>query len=383
MISKADRNIWFSFIGDRNQAIYGNLGGIAKSNVELSNMFNLDFQEYSLSDCYRSSQQIIDLYKNFAVDPVRIISKKKESEAGCIYFCDNINKTEIATFICRIVKGALEKGVPESEICIIAPVWYMLFPVISELKEQLPNVKFDSPEISPFKYDPMNPFYLVARLAFTFSEKGSRVRRKIAKEIIDILSLDFGIELPKKYDFFDLLKAVNEVEYSPKQNGLEYYKKIIERLMISMKINLSNEEKLVKCYNSFWENTMERIERYRISTSCDEMSRSFNERTGVVANTIYGVKGEEYDTVIAFGLLRGYVPHWSDIMNKNDNGKSFSMKLLYVLCSRAKQNLFLISEKGRMTKSKKPYESNRELKAVVTRPDSTCKRNGCFQSGCL
>ena len=364
MISKADRSIWFSFVGDRNQAIYGDLGGVAKSSAEISRMFNLDFQEYFLSDCYRSSQHIIDLYKQFAIEPVQIISKKK-TELGHIYFDESIERKNVPTFIASTINRVLESGIPENEICIVAPVWYMLFPIISELKIQMPDVKFDSPEISPFKYDPLNPFYLIAKLAFSFSGKGSKARRKVAQEVIDILSSNFGVELPSSYDYFDLLKAVNEVECGQEQDGFEYFERVTKNVMFSMRINLNNEEKLTECYSDFLENSTQRIQRYSISTLYDEMCRSFNERTGVVVNTIHGIKGEEYNTVIAFGLLHGYVPHWNNIIGKNDNGRSASMKLLYVLCSRAKENLFLISERGRTTSSNKPYESNKELKAAM------------------
>lgn len=364
MISKADRNIWFSFVGDRNQAIYEGLGGVAKSSAEISSMFNLDFQEYFLSDCYRSSQHIIDLYKEFAVDPVQIVSKKK-SELGHIYFDESIEKIDVATFIASIISRMLESGIPENEICIVAPVWYMLFPLISELKIKMPNVKFDSPEISPFKYDPMNPFYLIAKLAFSVSGRGSKARRKVAQEVIDIFASDFDIELPRNYDYFNLLKAINEVECSSEQDGLEYFERVMESVMLSMRIDLNSEEKLTKCYSDFLENSKQRIQHYSISTSYDEMCRSFNERTGVVVNTIHGIKGEEYNTVIAFGLLHGYLPHWENIIGKSDNGRSNSMKLLYVLCSRSKENLFLISERGRKTSSNKPYESNKELKAAA------------------
>ena len=35
----------------------------------------------------------------------------------------------------------------------------------------------------------------------------------------------------------------------------------------------------------------------------------------MVISTLHGVKGEEYTTVIAAGLLNGYLPHWDYIMN--------------------------------------------------------------------
>ena len=59
-------------------------------------------------------------------------------------------------------------------------------------------------------------------------------------------------------------------------------------------------------------------------------------------STIHGVKGEEYDTMIGFALLDDYVPHFND-----PNGQQNSKKLLYVLASRARRNIHLISEVGR------------------------------------
>ncbi|MDR2065734.1 MAG: ATP-binding domain-containing protein [Prevotellaceae bacterium] len=66
---------------------------------------------------------------------------------------------------------------------------------------------------------------------------------------------------------------------------------------------------------------------------------------GQTLNTCHGIKGEEFHTVIAFGLLDGLVPHWSD-----PDKITASRKLLYVICSRAKKHLHLISERNRPNK---------------------------------
>lgn len=81
--------------------------------------------------------------------------------------------------------------------------------------------------------------------------------------------------------------------------------------------------------------------------------------SGVVINTCVGVKGEEFETVIAYGLLNGYIPHWNDIFTGDP--VAASKKLLYVICSRAKTNLHLISETGRQTKKGNPLEITPEL----------------------
>ncbi|MGR5962012.1 3'-5' exonuclease [Bacillus paranthracis] len=73
------------------------------------------------------------------------------------------------------------------------------------------------------------------------------------------------------------------------------------------------------------------------------IKKMFNSRDGIVVNTCQGIKGEEFHTVIAFGLLRGYIPHWSAIYNQVEEEAN---KLLYVIASRAKENLFLFAERG-------------------------------------
>ena len=64
----------------------------------------------------------------------------------------------------------------------------------------------------------------------------------------------------------------------------------------------------------------------------------FLREEGVVVSTIHGVKGEEYTTVIATGLLNGYLPHWDYIMKpeKQSLRKTETLKLLYVLSRTSK-----------------------------------------------
>ena len=51
------------------------------------------------------------------------------------------------------------------------------------MKKLLPDVKFNAPDITPIKYDPMNVFFLFARLLFTEPGKKTWIRKKIANEI--------------------------------------------------------------------------------------------------------------------------------------------------------------------------------------------------------
>ena len=61
--------------------------------------------------------------------------------------------------------------------------------------------------------------------------------------------------------------------------------------------------------------------------------------------------------------MNGHLPHWDYIWN--DTLKLVrheeTNKLLYVLCSRAKENLYLFSETGRTTRKGIPLQATMEL----------------------
>jgi putative ATP-dependent endonuclease of OLD family len=78
----------------------------------------------------------------------------------------------------------------------------------------------------------------------------------------------------------------------------------------------------------------------------------------------------EYDTVIAVSLLEGYVPNWRVIIDGTDeDAREQSSKLLYVIGSRAKRHLHLVSERGHFTRSRKEYQPSKVLDAVRFRYD--------------
>ena len=59
----------------------------------------------------------------------------------------------------KIIKNNIQDGIPENEICVLAPVWDLLYPFSKELQNRLPEVRFDAPDITPIKRDQMNVFY--------------------------------------------------------------------------------------------------------------------------------------------------------------------------------------------------------------------------------
>lgn len=167
-IFSVNKEINIFFVGDVSQSIYTTLGGIVKDKKELEKLFGSTFEELSLNGCYRSTQKIINYYSYFLIRPLVIHSL---SNASCshslIQYDRKSNRSTLVTKIGELVKRELLSGVPANEICIAAPQNYLLFNMAKELRKILPEVDFDAPEISPFKYNPLDPFYILAWLIFT------------------------------------------------------------------------------------------------------------------------------------------------------------------------------------------------------------------------
>lgn len=364
-IFKANKKINMLFVGDPNQAIYRGLGGVAKSIEELESMFESNFVKEELNGCYRSTQRIVEYYKNFENIKSNVYSKASiKDEIGWISYNRFIDVEELSDEFSKIIIEKLKEGVLEKEICIVAPQWYQIYPIANAMQKCLPNVKFDAPGVSPFKYNPMNPFYILAKLLFTVSGENVQIRKKLAIEFLEILVMEYQVSFNENLDAFFILKIINSVSKFPK--GTEHFDNAVKFIMNKLKVEFKNPNKLYKVYLGFMKNTKERIERFNLSDSYSDFCNIFKERDGIVINTIHGIKGEEFNTVIAFDLLNGHLPHWDYIYDSSKQGlRSYETNnLLYVLFSRAKMNLYLYSETGRKTKKGCNYSATDELNSL-------------------
>lgn len=345
------------FVGDPNQSIYSTLGGVAKTVNQISELFGVTFQELLLSGCYRSTQRIIDFYSEYAVRKVCVKSCSVcASERGIITYLKNLDVSQLANVISVIIKQEIKKGIEPNEICVVAPQWSYLFDLSKNLHNLLPGLDFDAPEIIPFKYDPMNPFYLIAWLTFTDSGRLECLRKSKAAEIISTFKSDFGVYITEKFDNLSLLSSINRsCNLSNQNDGIELYKTIVRNIFTEVEVDIESEHALKRCYEDFIKKTEDRIHRYHLLTSTSSLKACFKEKKGIVITTIHAMKGEEYHSVIAFGLLNGVLPNWNDIINRQSLQKDIAYRLLFVLISRAKKNIFLISETGRKTHKGSPY----------------------------
>jgi len=366
-IYKADKSISLMFVGDVNQAIYGSLGGIAKSKAELDALYETTFEEMSLTGCYRSTNRVVNLYRNFEVCETGVCSVAKiKDAAGTINYCRSTSKENLTVEIAAIIRSELASGTPSEEICVLAPRWQNLLSLSRDLRSQLPNVLFDAPDISPIKYDPLNPLYLVARLLFMPSGENVSLRKRIATEFLSIIRDDLKITVPDGIANYDILSAVNHCR-SLDTDGLVCLRAAIERVFALLRIDIGNEKALPGLIERFTAKIDSRVKQHSLDTNYDSISKYFRDKRGVVVSSIHGVKGEEYTTVIAVSLLNGYLPYWNYIYDadKKPLRKTETMKLLYVLCSRAKHNVYLFSETGHKTQKGCEYTPTDELALIA------------------
>ena len=337
-IYRHNPSIRLFFVGDPNQAIYGGLGGLAKTVTELQNQFNTDFTSLTLSGCYRSDQKIIDYYRHFELTPVEIKSciEKKDS---IVYFNKILPSQDLPRQIAKIIRKEIQRGTELHEICIVAPQWRLLSAMANDLKKLL-GITFHSSQITPFKYDPDNLFYFLARILFTRRGRKTNVRLKWASKILIILSRKYGIDATSNVSSMDILNLINRTEYSSK--ATDYFTKATVHLFSEFRLDQVTKQFIAQDFCNYFLEVENRLKAYKFSDLTEDIYELLKKQHGVNIDTIHGIKGKEFEVVIAFSLHEGKVPH-SSITDKIEARKEAS-RLLYVLCSRAKSRLFLFSE---------------------------------------
>jgi len=232
-----------------------------------------------------------------------------------------------------------------------------------KLKRRLPDINFDAVGLSPLIRTQENIWVKPAKLFLTEpSPKMYFLRNRWAVELINEFEA-FGVTLfesPERKTK-KILKAINTT-FSSNDNGLEYLEERFTQMAVLLNFSIQENEHLQMQWTTFFEGSKAKMENseYDYAKDIKSFKRLFNHNSGVVVNTCHGIKGEEFETVIAFGLLTNYIPHWEE-----DDPITAARKLLYVICSRAKNNLYLIAEKGRTTKFGKPLSTTSLLANLI------------------
>ena len=212
------------------------------------------------------------------------------------------------------------------------------------LVNRLPDYNFDGPGLVPFSRDIDNFWFKLTQIILTEPSPNMYVKRlRWASDILNDMELALVNShsiLPKNF-----LKAVNSISID-EYDGLAYLRTFFVALFTELGIDFTLYPMLKEHHESFFNSTQNRIDRLRkdnalFATDIHAFRKAFKPRTGIKVSTIHGVKGGEYDVVISFGLLQDLVP------NFNDCSVESAKKLLYVIGSRARKNLHLISETRR------------------------------------
>lgn len=334
-------------VGDPNQSIFQTLGGYPMPKVRMEQLTGLTFKEYHLESNYRSSAAIIAYFDHFKTFPNKIVAKGKHADFdSAISFNHVVNHTLIEDEITRLILyNITKKGISPNEICIAAPQWVHLASLTRKLMVRLPDYSFDGPGMAPFARDIDNFWFKLSRIVLTEPSPSMYIRRlRWAKEVLhDLTAAGVHVEdIAQK----ELLKICNSLEIHENE-GVAYLVKAFNKIMEILKVKISHFPALQEHYDSFFESSAKRMQRL-IDAGNDSVNtianfkKVFKQREGIKISTIHGVKGTEYDTVIGFGLLESWVPHFQD-----PNGLVNSKKMLYVLASRARKHLHIISETGR------------------------------------
>lgn len=345
-ILKARNNSKAFIVGDPNQSIFGNLGGFPMNKVELEKVSGIHYNELSLTKNYRSSSLLVSYFDYFKTydNMIEAVGKTKDDQS-IIYYNQNISIESLVDEIIRIIKYNIEVcGIFPSEICILAPQWIHLSALTRTLMVRLPEYSFDGPGMAPFARDIDNFWYKFSRIVLTDASPSLYIRRlRWANELINVLS-SIGIET--NISAKTLLYICNSISVD-EEDGLEYLKQFFQNFLGELNIDIHQYKYLEMHYNAFFESSNKRIERLKKEgiesiSHINSFKRVFRQKDGITISTNHGIKGAEFDTVIAFGLLEDYVPHFSE-SNKEESAK----RILYVIASRARKNLYLLSEQGR------------------------------------
>jgi hypothetical protein len=318
-------------------------------------MADIEMTPLTLSDNYRSSERIVDYFGNFNVYQTSVAAVSELHDyKSIISYNTTVHRADLLAELIRLIRFNIQSvGIPAHEVCVLAPQWVHLGAMTRLLVSSLPEYRFQGPGLVPFSRDIDNFWYKLSRIVLTRASPEMFARRmRWAGEVLadlDACGISTG-ELSKK----SLLRRCNAIQID-EEDGLTYLTRFFAELCSRLAINLAMVPLLSEHHEAFFASASERIERMRregaeFIASVASFRSVFELRRGISVSTIHGIKGDEYDAVIAYALLENFVPHFSDPDPENN-----AKKLLYVISSRARKNLHLISERGRTDRRENEY----------------------------
>ncbi|WP_219094930.1 UvrD-helicase domain-containing protein [Pseudomonas sp. UMAB-40] len=333
-------------VGDPNQAIFKTLGGYPIELQQFRELSRLNVAELSLSRNYRSSTKIVNYFANFSLSEAEVIpSSSSRDYPSIITYNMTVHARSVEDEIVRLINYSMnDLKIDQSQICVIGPQWQSLAPLTRRLMSRLPGCDFDGPGMVPFGRELDNFWYKLSKICLSEPAPEMYIRRlRWSAEILSALSNE-GIKCILSKG--QLLKEMNQIQVG-ETKGMTFLKVFFDEFLRMLNVKIEHFPGLKSHYDSFFDHANRKIERAKkegneLLEGIESFRRVFRPRTGITISTIHGVKGAEFDNVIAYSLLQGTVPHYKDPEQLQS-----AKKLLYVVLSRARKNIFLISEAGR------------------------------------
>src|SRR3989344_5107206 len=272
---------------------------------ELSAMAGIDFEKMELSQNYRSSDRIVEYFGNYNVYATKIESAAKHKDYPSLISYDSTTSREnLEEQLTRLIRYNIETvGISPNEVCVLAPWWMHLASMTRKLVAAMPEYSFDGPGMVPFSRDIDNFWYKLSKIVLTEASPRMYVRRsRWAGEVLSALS-DSGADI-SKVSRKSLLRECNSITIA-EQDGLTYLAQFFDALFARIGVDFISVATLIEHYDAFFESSKARILRLQregaefigdIST----FRKVFESRIGITVSTIHGVKGAEYDAVIAY-----------------------------------------------------------------------------------
>ncbi|MDI9277376.1 ATP-dependent helicase [Pantoea sp. EABMAA-21] len=360
-----NHNNHLTLIGDSEQAIYTGLGAIVKNETELSVFFNIkDLAVMNLTGCFRSSQLIIDFYSKYKDGNFKINSLSKYKDFQSVILKeDSVDKSQLSYYVSGIIKTHIKQGISPCDIAVLCPSWFDVIKLSGDILLLNNDFELDGVTISPIPKNTENLWLMFIKLLFIKRIPNNFI---IRKKIVDDFVAEININSPSFNDFSNkfVLAKINHLATIANYNvNIEdWIVSVITDFCNFFRLDLSDGSFYHSEMNSLVNATLKRMKKYKMKYKANDLPAFFNSRSGVKITTCHSTKGDEYEVVICTGLLENKIPHWSVIRNNSRQHSDYvARRLLYVISSRAKKHLYMISERGYTTRSGIPYSATPQL----------------------